>query len=254
MISERLGRAANYGVLTLQPLRRALSGPQAPLRRRHLLFPAILAAEAAVLLLFVTAREPAAQESRRGAALSIVDIAGPEEEAPREPTPPKEAEVVRPAPVVQLVPQIPPIEAAATVEPAGAAAAGTACDLAETLRRAVQEDPLLGASVDRIAPEARSVANAVMLWDGAWVDVEEASSQAAILTLRSALMERIRTAPPECVMEEVTGPRFITFAGAAETTMLVLGSGTWRWAQLLSMASKPADEAAPPDLTFSALP
>jgi hypothetical protein len=253
MISERLGRAASFGVLTLQPLRRALSGPQAPLRRRHLLFPAILIAEAALLLLFVTRREPVAQESPRGAALSIVDIAGPPEEAPQEPTP-EQAEVVRPEPLVELTPQIPPIEAAAIDEPAAAPAAGTACDLAETLRRTVQDDPLLGASVDSIAPEARSVANAVMLWDGAWVDVEEASSQAAILTLRSALMERIRTAPPECVMEEVTGPRFITFAGAADTTMLVLGSGTWRWAQLLSMASKPADEAAPPDMTFSALP
>jgi hypothetical protein len=213
--------------------------------RRHLLFPAIVAAE----LLLVTAFSlgaPASQPAPRERSIALFELTdtnptlpAPEPELVETPQP----LVVPPAKIktVGPIPAAPVFNAAAAVR----AGFGTTCDVAYTLERGFGDDPLLSAQLARIGPESRSVANAIMVWDGRWVELGGGAPDDALETLRRAIVEAVRAAPPECLTEELSGPRFIAVTRSDTTTVLVLGSGTWRWEQVLLEPSTSAPPGAP---------
>jgi hypothetical protein len=66
------------------------------------------------------------------------------------------------------------------------------------------------------------------------VEVEGRAPEDAITLLRRAIVEGVRAAPAECLGQDVAGPRFIPVKDAEGTIILVLGSATWRWEQLLA--------------------
>jgi hypothetical protein len=133
-----------------------------------------------------------------------------------------------------LAPPAEPIFSAAAAESAGF---GTNCDISDALARAFSENELVKAELERIGPKSRSVANAIMFWDGGWVELPSSAPPEAVDTLRRAIMEGVKAAPPECLTQDLAGPRFVPVTGSGPTMMLVLGSGEWRWAQLLTEAA-----------------
>lgn len=118
---------------------------------------------------------------------------------------------------------------------------GTTCDVAETLARAFAEDSFIKGELARIGPQSRSVSNAIMFWDAQWVELPGDPPKDAVEALRRGILEGVRAAPPGCLSQELAGPRFIFVSGAGSTLMLVIGSGTWRWEQLLIDAEETPD-------------
>jgi hypothetical protein len=116
--------------------------------------------------------------------------------------------------------------------------AGQDCGLAEHLRQALQRDPAVQAGLARAPRSARSVANAVMIWDGRWVlrpDIEAS----ALEPVRRLIVATVKSASERCREEPLQGPLFIPVAGAHDTTVLTVGSGAWRWSQLLGDEQEP---------------
>lgn len=207
----------------------------ASLHRRHLLMPAILAVHG--LLLALIALNPAASIGERAIAapITIVDVAPAEDSVPVPEPQPVVPDVVTPKPVVDLELEAPPAAPEPVFDAKAAASAGfgTTCEVAGTLARAFLASEAVRTELGRIGPEARSVANAVMFWDGKWVEIEGRAPPEAVDTLRRAIIEGVKAAPPECLTQDVEGPRFIAVDEGTRTLMLVLGSGKWRWGQIL---------------------
>ena len=226
-----MGQRLMTSTLLLKPILRL----QANLRRRHLLMPAILAAHVFILLLILLAPAQPIAAPAAASRLSVFDVAAADTLPPQaaQPEPPR---MPAPQPMIEL-PIESPLEASPPVINAAASAQtgfGTSCDLAGLLAGAFENDPLLRGQLARIGPEARSVANAMMFWDGGWVPVEGRAPEDAVALLRNAIVEGVRAAPPQCLGQEVAGPRFIPVKEAQGTMILVLGSANWRWEQLLS--------------------
>ena len=214
-------------------------------RRRHLLFPAIIAAEFLLLAVF-SLEAPASQSAPGDKSIALFNVAVTSQTPPApEPQPVEMPQplVVPPRPKIETVS---PIAAAPIFNAAAAVRAGfgTTCDVAYTLERGFGDDPLLSAELARIGPQSRSVANAIMVWDGSWVELGGGAPEDALETLRRAIVEAVRAAPPECLTQELSGPRFIAVSRSGATTVLVLGSGTWRWEQVLLETSTPAPPQA----------
>lgn len=215
----------------------------AKLRRRHLIMPAVLTAHGGLLAILLFAAAPPAAERAGAARISTFDVAAADRPAAPQP-PVREPELEHPEPLVKLaslslIDVAPPLPAIA----ADAEGLGAGCSLEADLARAFAETPLLAAQLARIGPEARSVANAIMFWDGGWTPVDAEAPADAVDFLRHAVVEGVRAAPAECLEQEIVGPRFIAVSGEEATTVLVLGSGSWRWAQLLETPAKTNDTA-----------
>jgi hypothetical protein len=121
---------------------------------------------------------------------------------------------------------------ALSVAAAASAAAGSACDLTRWLQAALQDDPRVRDALARIPRPARSVANAIMLWDGAWV-APRATATVDLETVRRAVINGVSAAPEACKSQIAQGPELLSLTDETGTTVVVVGSGIWRWAELL---------------------
>lgn len=220
--------------------RRPLHQVIAKLRRRHLLMPVILLIHLLLLTLIILSPSATAVQPAIGSPLSVFDVSS-EAEKPTQPDPPPQLpDPVMPEPLVKLEVEGPPLPPPPVFDAAAAEQAGfgTSCDVTDTLARAFAQSELLKSQLARIGPQSRSVANAIMFWDQAWVDVPGRAPEDAINTLRRGILEGVRAAPPECLTQEIAGPRFISINVDDTSMVLVMGSGLWRWEQLLLTAQE----------------
>lgn len=107
------------------------------------------------------------------------------------------------------------------------------CELAASVRQALEQNVEARTALARIPPPSRSVANAVMLWDGEWIAAERVGGPAALGAVRKAIAEALDRSSAECRARIEPGPVFLIVNGAPETIVLALGSGAWRWSDLL---------------------
>lgn len=169
------------------------------------------AADAAVAITLVSApTQPPAAEAEP------VETAAASDAVPAEPEP--AAPAAEPAP-----------EPAAAPEGGGADLTG--CALSDDVLAALQADTAR-AALTRIPERRRSVAGAVMLWDGGWVKTGALADPAIARPIRAAVEEAVRAADPACAAAAVTGPVLLIVPDAAGSMVLVVGSGAWRWADL----------------------
>ena len=123
-------------------------------------------------------------------------------------------------------------------------APGVECPLAGVLRQVLEQDPAVQASLARIGPEHRSVAGAVMLWNGVWTDPERIGGTATIDSVRTVVATGLDAAAEACRTQVISGPIFLPVASRSGTLVLALGSGEWRWADLLEASL--GSQAGPP--------
>lgn len=202
------------------------------------------------ILLRAPARPPPPDDAR---AMVVTLYTGPAPFAASPPAataPPPSAKRRRPDPPVP--PDIPPRYAppeleqaslgqrdpahdpvALSVAAAATAASGQACALTGWLQAALQADPQVQAALPLIPRPARSVANALMLWDGGWVPAPE-RAMAGVAAIRTALISGIRAAPAACQTQTIRGAELMTLTSGSDTTVLAVGAGEWRWADLVS--------------------
>ncbi len=162
-------------------------------------------------------------------------------------TPPADAPLLltNTAPLVEIsAPAPPPASASMATDIAatgGGDLAGGArrCEIFDVIQHALQTSPAVRAAVAIIPPKARSVANAVMIWDGGWATPESMGGPPALDPIRSAVLDGVAQAPPTCQDDIVRGPRLIAVGDVHSTTVLAFGSGEWRWSDLTRTALTP---------------
>lgn len=254
-------------------------------RRRHLVIVGSALAHGALLALLFTAKPPPGVAEVGVMSVSLFDgkaLAGdkispaPARVPAPAPPPPVQAKVeLEPVPPTDVEPQFIDVSlvepdpadreavddpVAISVAAAASAAAGSACDMTQWLRQALQADPQVQDALAHIPRPARSVANAIMLWDRAWVGTGSAAAS-GVATIRLALVAGIRAAPAACRDQALRGPELFTLVDAVGTTVVAVGSGEWRWADVLqseavrlaSSAPMPAHSAGAPPLSRSHL-
>ncbi len=204
---------------------------------------ATLAVHAGLLaLLLVQVAEPVRPVV---SALTMFDVTGlSSDEAPTPPKAPQPKPVppTPPQPVV-VPPTVLPTPSAmvvALLDQAETATMGGACDLTGPVQAALQSSELVAASVPQIPRDQRSVANAIMVWNAGWIAPDTQLEPAAFDAIRHVIAETVAAASAECRLQPQGGPRLIMLTGATENTVLALGSGTWRWQDLLDTA-QPSD-------------
>lgn len=186
------------------------------MRRRAWLFAPVVAGHAALLLLALPTALPARQPEI--AAMTVAAI---------------------PAPVLAVVAWTPSeiviaSEASAPdIEIAPALAAGTPCAVGDTIQIALRDSPAVVNALELVPVDARSIADAVMLWDGRWTEAARVGGEAALGPIRAIVEASIDAAPEACRSAPVAGPRLVYVAVGSRTMILAFGSGQWAWSQLL---------------------
>lgn len=137
--------------------------------------------------------------------------------------------------------------AATAANSAEAAVVGSGCSIAGKVGDAITHDPAALAQLAALPPEMRSRADAVFIWNGEWLIGSGASpvvnSTGMAISdnpLQQAIVSAVASAATECRTAPMTGPAFIAVQEGFRTTMLVVGSGVWRWDQV-----KPTECEAP---------
>ena len=205
------------------------------------LLAAIIAAHALGILWLATRPAATAPPVQPTMSLIEVDAGGPASPAkappePLLPTPDVVPPVILlPSPLQAPSPDTTP--AFATPGPAGTGgAAQGGCALAQAAGQAILADPAAMAELDGLPPEARTKADAVMLWDGLWQTpgaFPAKAAGAATSEIRRVVEQIVKVAVPECRDAPELGPQFIPVPGPTRTTFVVIGSGAWRWVDLL---------------------
>lgn len=110
----------------------------------------------------------------------------------------------------------------------GSGAGGGSCDMVGRLQAALRDDPDIRAAVGR-AHDQIGPGRALLLWNGSWV---RSPGQAGngLAGVRQAIAVEIAFAPDACRSRPMRGLVVIDFADGAQ---LALGSGSWRWSDLL---------------------
>ena len=135
-----------------------------------------------------------------------------------------------------------------------ASASGAAGDCAALplITQALVADPGALAAMLAAPPEVRSIADAVVLWNGGWAPAAS-TPDAPLAPARAAIELGLRALPDACLDEKIAGPRLIPIADGDRTMFIAIGSGNWSWRQLVEdpaltppLALLPADRAAAP--------
>ena len=111
---------------------------------------------------------------------------------------------------------------------------GRDCAIDRVVTEALAHDPAALAILATLGPDTRAVTGAVMLWNGAWTVATNPADARALAGLRPRVAAAIMRARAACRNADVTGPRLIVVPAPDRTTMLAIGSGVWRWEQLLA--------------------
>lgn len=191
------------------------------------------------VLLFVwlaSQREPAA--AARSDSLAIIGLS-----PDLTPDPPKQTKVRPPVPtklhpIIELTPLLSTDLATMTPDPAVSESAGGAggCALPEQIRNAILADPASLAELAALPAGLRTDADAVMLWNGQWFDPGPLPD-GATGPVRQLVETLVAAAPIECRVTKWTGPQFIAITQGNRSTMLVVGSGSWKWQDLIDQPS-----------------
>ena len=133
-----------------------------------------------------------------------------------------------PAGSIREPPEAPPVAPMVLA----ATSSGNGCSVTEEVQATLRASNDVHAALDRIPRAARSVANAVLLWNGRWIDANEVGGPGAIDPIRAAVAAVVHTASADCRTAQLTGPRFMIVPSPSGTRILTFGSGDWTWAEV----------------------
>lgn len=113
----------------------------------------------------------------------------------------------------------------------GSGAGAGDCDMVQRLQAALRRDPEVRAAV---LNARRTAANprAIRIWNGDWIR-DQSQAGKGLAGLRQAIIMEVGFAPEACRDKPVRGLVLITFEDGPGGARIALGSGTWRWTDLL---------------------
>ena len=188
----------------------------------------VIALHAAVFLVVFAIGSALPPTAQKAGALALVSL-NLEAPAPSLPPPPampsKLAERTQPVarPAVANDPN-----SSALAAPSGG------CTTLNVVMTALVSDPAAVTAVINAPPEARSVAEAVVIWNAGWSDAAR-SLDAPLGPARTVVEQSLFTVADACLDEPVAGPRLMPVPDNRGGTMfLVIGSGNWTWRELVT--------------------
>jgi hypothetical protein len=107
---------------------------------------------------------------------------------------------------------------------------GGDCNTARIVQQALQRDPLVRIAVG----DAHRLGKSVMLWNGDWVRSGEQEGK-GLSAVREAIIWELAFAPEACRNKQVHGLVLLSLADG--NTRFAIGSGAWRWSDLLELNS-----------------
>jgi hypothetical protein len=107
------------------------------------------------------------------------------------------------------------------------------CDTERIVQQALQRDPLVRTAVE----DAHRLGKAVMLWNGDWVRSGDQDGK-GLSAVREAIIWELAFAPEACRNKRVHGLVLLSLADG--NTRFAIGSGDWRWSDLLEISGVPA--------------
>jgi hypothetical protein len=110
----------------------------------------------------------------------------------------------------------------------GGGGGGGSCDLARAVQQALRRDPLVHSAVQG----ANRLGKAVMMWNGDWVRSGGQDGK-GLSAVREAIMWQVAFAPESCRNERMHRPVLLSLADGS--TRFAVGSGDWRWSDLLGL-------------------
>jgi hypothetical protein len=110
----------------------------------------------------------------------------------------------------------------------GGGGGGGGCNTARIVQQALRKDPLVRTAVE----DAHRTGKAVMLWNGDWVR-SGAQDGKGLSAVREAIMWEVAFAPEACRNQRMHGLVLLSLADG--NTRFAIGSGEWRWADLLGL-------------------
>ena len=213
--------------------------------RRIALLAAIVCAHLLVIMWFATRQPVVRLDAERGGALILIALSSGDQVPAPQPVRIEQTPLVIRLPLPPLLPALAPLSVALPASDMTGLGAGSAqnmggCQLGAEALAAIRQDASAMAEIAALPPGVRSDADAVMLWNGSWSaafapgpPTATASTPSVTGTLRLLIERIVAAAPSQCRDASVTGPIFIPIPEPTRTTMLVIGSGVWRWADLL---------------------
>ncbi len=177
--------------------------------------------------------------------LTVIEVSAAQ--VPSTPARPTTTPQVAPVQQVELLPSALPLLAAAS---GGGEATG--CAMTMVVARAIAANPEAMAALAALPPDLRTEADAVMLWNGTWLPIDEppvvslTPPEDLLGPLKQVVIEALAATPVECRDADTIGPQFIPIQEPGRTTMLVVGSGVWRWSSVV----EPAMDVVPSSPSF----
>ena len=187
--------------------------------------------------------------ARRISNLAAIDISRdvPEPDAPAKPA------IVPPVPDSHMIALIPTKLLVEAAPPVAGSGTGQGCSVANAVSAALIADKDAMAELAALPGDVRSDADAVMLWNGAWLDTDPATqmqmASTPIPALRRAVSDAVLALPAECQEVEMAGPQLLPIPEPGRTTMVVIGSGVWRWSSLIDLPLDPSLDTKATDPT-----
>lgn len=193
-----------------------------PPLQRFVVLGAVLALHL-VLIMLVLATSAGQVPAPLEPAMSAVISLAADQVAPPPALPSKVAKTERP--LAESIAEI--------VDPASTAAAAGGCATLERVANALLADPPALDAVLNAPPETRSIADAIVIWNAGW---SEAAStfDSSLGAVRAATERSLRALDDKCLDEPIAGPRIIPIPAGARTMLVVIGSGNWRWRDLIA--------------------
>ncbi len=189
---------------------------------------------ALILLLTTTQGNPV--EAVPAMVTFDVDQPGPPSPEPPKPkqveTPPLPPEPVI-VPISEIILPTDNAMSVSVLEQVASEASGGGCDLTGPIQEALQADARVTTEMPSIAPDRRSVANALALWNGVWVEPDRQFPEPALASIQDTVRLTVAAASDACRLQIQRGPRLIYLSGPGKTTVLALGSGEWSWQQVV---------------------
>jgi hypothetical protein len=118
--------------------------------------------------------------------------------------------------------------AGATSAGEGGGGGGGGCDMARAVQQALRRDSLVRAAVEG----ANRLGKAIMLWNGDWVQTGGQDGK-GLSAAREAIMWEVAFAPVACRNQRMHGMVLLSLADGS--TRFAVGSGEWRWSDLLGV-------------------
>lgn len=109
----------------------------------------------------------------------------------------------------------------------------SACGVTDRLQRGLTGTPAVQAVLARVPLDERSVANAVVIWSDRWTSSDLLGGDAVAQPIRQVLTEQIALVSAACRNLVLRGPRLLVLPTTGGPTVLAVGSGEWRWSDLL---------------------